>query len=81
MRDARNPLANTTLVTALITERPLCVECIGKQCSLSTEDAETVLTVLRSVVAIQRHAFSRCRLCRRARVTFSVVRPSAERHS
>jgi hypothetical protein len=75
-RDARNPLANTTLVTAVIAGRPTCVQCIGRRCSMSTAAVETVLTVIQSAVAVHRRDFSRCRLCRRVAVVYSVDRPS-----
>jgi hypothetical protein len=71
----RDSLANATLVTALIAERPTCLECIAKRCSLSLAAAETVLTVIQRVLEVHRHEASRCQSCGKFGVVF-VDRPS-----
>jgi hypothetical protein len=72
----RDRLTNTTLVTALIAERPTCLPCIAKQCSLSVVAAEIVLTVIQRALEVHRHDAARCQTCGKSGVVFSVERPA-----
>jgi hypothetical protein len=68
---------NAILVTAMIAERPTCLECMAKACFLPTTDAaELVLAVIQQAVDVYRHD-SYCRTCAKLGVVFSVNRPSA----
>jgi hypothetical protein len=75
--EPRNPVPKTALVADVIAEGPTCLECIAKRCVLSPAAAETVLTVIQRSLAISRLDASRCQVCGRIAVVFSVTRPSA----
>jgi hypothetical protein len=73
----RDRTTNATRVTAMIVDRPTCLECIAKACFLPTTDAaELVLAVIRRAVEVYRHD-SYCRACAKLCLVFSVNRPSA----
>ena len=51
------------LVSTLITERALCVDCIAKAALLSREATETAFTVIRRTVDVHQADARRCRSC------------------
>ena len=73
---SRDRIANTTLVTALIADRPTCLDCIAKRCSLSITAAETVLTVIQRALDVHRQDASACQSCGKLSVVFFVERPT-----
>jgi hypothetical protein len=73
----RDRTTNATLVTALIAERPTCLACIAKACSLSITAAETVLSVIQRALDVHRQDPSRCQTCGKVGALFSVDRPSS----
>ena len=64
-----------SLVTALILERPTCLQCIAKRAHLEVQAAETVLTVIRRALNVPRDNLSRCRVCGRDGEVFCIDRP------
>ena len=50
------------LVTALISDRPLCVACITQHTSMSTEAVQAALTVMERALQVLR-ASTTCRRC------------------
>jgi hypothetical protein len=61
----------------MILERPTCLECIAKACSLPTPDAaELVLAMMQRAVEVHHHD-SYCRTCAKLCMVFSIDRPSA----
>jgi len=77
---ARTPIVrgyvtvNSALVTAVLTERALCVECIAQAMSTSRETAEVVLTVLQRVVEVHREDSTPCHLCEATTTVFRMIR-------
>ena len=65
-----------SLVTALILERPTCLQCIAKRAHLEVQAAETVLTVIRRALNVRRDNLSRCRVCGVDGEVFYIDRPS-----
>ena len=61
------------LLTALIVENPMCLDCIAKKTTLTVEAAETALTVIARALPIHR-AEEPCRACG-APATVFVRRP------
>lgn len=66
---------NSSLITALILERPMCVTCLSERSKLSLDATQTVLTVIGRAVKLRREERSRCRGCERLGEVFYVERP------
>jgi len=66
------------VITALITDRPLCLECIAKASFISLEAVKTALTVIQRALEVHRQDTARCRACGEARIVFSVDRPPSD---
>lgn len=66
---------NSSLITALILERPMCVACLSKRAKLTVEATQTVLAVIGRAVRLQREETSRCRVCEKLGEVFYVERP------
>jgi len=64
------------IVTALIIERPLCVECVMTKASIGAADLDAALSRIEAVLELIRNERDRCRTCGRVGGTVSLVRPS-----
>jgi hypothetical protein len=69
-------LRDSTLITALIFERPTCVQCIGRKTRLSDGAAHTALDVIRRAVGVQCADSAKCQTCGKTARVFSVIRPA-----
>ena len=68
---------HSSLITALILERPMCLECLARRAGLTVEAAHTVLAVIGRALRLHRDESSPCRACEKIGVVFHVERPSA----
>jgi hypothetical protein len=66
----------TAIVTALITERPLCRACISSRTGLPIPEVHAVFGVIQQVLPIRGAAHARCRACGTVGPVFSVEQPS-----
>jgi hypothetical protein len=64
------------LITALITERPLCMDCIVTRATATTADVEAVFHKIQHVLELRRAERERCHTCGTIGVVFSLDRPS-----
>ena len=62
------------LITVLIVERPLCVDCIAEKAQTSTVAVRSYLARINQSVGVIRAIDDRCRACGRVGNTFSVHR-------
>ena len=71
-------MAIPALISSLITERPLCLECIANKVDLSIMAVDEALTVIARVMQISAVPDSPCLHCRELRITFCIGgRPEA----
>ena len=68
---------HSSLITALILERPMCVECLARRANMTVEATHTVLAVIGRALALHRDEASRCRGCEKRASVFYVDRPQA----
>jgi hypothetical protein len=54
---------NAALITALIIERPLCLDCIAAKASLSDEEVRSALGAIERALEVQYGDPDRCRAC------------------
>lgn len=71
-------MAQSALVTALILERPTCLECISQETGITVSEVGAVLERITTVLELQAEA-ARCRACELITHVFSVGRPEAPR--
>jgi hypothetical protein len=64
------------VVTALVLERALCMDCIVAKASATPEEIEAVLFRLSRVLRLHRAGLERCRACGNIGATISLDRPS-----
>jgi hypothetical protein len=64
------------MVTALIMERPMCLDCIARKASFSLNEVETAFLHIDRVLHLQRFGSERCRACGTIGLAFSVTNPS-----
>ena len=64
------------LVTGLILERPLCLDCLSTKATLSPTAVERTLTTIDIIMAVTRRN-ARCRACEETKETVSLRRPDA----
>ena len=64
------------LVTALITERPLCMACISERTLAPVEEVRALFPRNEEVLHVQRIASERCHACGLMGVVFFVKRPA-----
>jgi hypothetical protein len=64
------------LITALIMERPLCMDCIVARATATTNDVEASFLRIQHVMELRRADMERCRTCGTIGVVFSLGRPS-----
>jgi hypothetical protein len=72
-------LQRTAIVTALITERPLCMACISSRASLAIAEVQEVFRVIQQVLPIRDAVHGRCRACGTVGPVFSVEQPPPQR--
>jgi hypothetical protein len=63
------------LITALITERPLCMDCIVDRVSATPTDVEASFLRIQHVLELRRDEEERCRTCGTIGVVFCLNRP------
>ena len=51
------------VVTALVRQLPMCLECLGLRACASREDVETGLAAIGDVLVIAREDHGRCQTC------------------
>ena len=64
------------MITALIMERPMCLDCIAGKTSTSLNDVEAAFLHIGRVLHLQRFTSERCRACGTIGLAFAVTRPS-----
>jgi hypothetical protein len=63
------------LITALIMERPLCMDCIVTRATTTMTDVEDSFLKIQHVLRLRRADRERCRTCGTIGVVFSLDRP------
>jgi hypothetical protein len=64
------------LITALILERPMCLDCIAHKANVSLNTVEASFLQIGRVLQLRRHANERCRACGVDGLAFSLERRS-----
>ena len=64
------------LVSVLIVERPMCVDCISEKCGLRPATIEATLARLARFLKVHYFPKARCRACGENRPTYSIDRPA-----
>jgi hypothetical protein len=67
--------ANTALITALILERPLCMECLKAKANLSEMEIGVALATIQAALRVHMEK-GRCRACRTNGVVIHSERPA-----
>jgi hypothetical protein len=70
-------LDRAALVTALIVDRPTCVDCMAKKSSLSASALGATLRTVQTALVLH-SAVDRCRECGTVTAVFSIDRPSTK---
>lgn len=65
-------MTTPAVITSLITDRPLCVGCIGATAGVSDDVAQAILLTLAGTLQVV-SASRRCRHCDRVQETFMVA--------
>jgi hypothetical protein len=63
------------LITALITERPLCLDCIATRASTTMTHVEAWFLAIQHVLRLQRAERKQCRTCGTIGLVFYLDRP------
>ena len=66
--------AISALITVLIIERPMCVECIAERAQVGLPAVRDRLDAMDKLVTVLRGENDRCRACGRIGKTFSLAR-------
>ena len=66
---------NAAVLTALILERPLCLDCITAKASMTEPDVDRGLARIGGVLVLRRFEHERCRTCGEVREVLSLERP------
>jgi hypothetical protein len=53
----------TAIITALILDRPLCLDCIAMKAGVSHATVEAILARIKKVLTLRRDERGRCRAC------------------
>jgi hypothetical protein len=64
-----------SLVTGLIIERPLCMDCITAKGQLTVADVHTAFASIRKVLDLRHAEQGRCRACRTVGLVYWIHRP------
>jgi hypothetical protein len=75
---ATPPEETIAVLTALILDRPLCLECISTKSGVSAAEAEPVLQRIGTALKLYREV-ARCRMCDAVGRVVSVDRPTDTR--
>lgn len=65
----------TAIVTALILERPLCMNCITARTGVPAAEIDATLARIQTVLHVERHTMDRCRSCGTVGPVLSLQRP------
>ena len=65
----------SVLITSLILERPLCLDCIARKANASRNDVAGSFIHIKSVLKLRRYAKERCRACGIEDSVFDLERP------
>lgn len=65
---------HAAIVTALILDRPTCIQCIAVKSSLSIRDLDQIIGIIERVLVLHRET-DRCRVCGATETVFFVDRP------
>ena len=66
---------HSSLITALILERPMCLECLARRANMTMEAAQTVLAVIGRALRLHRNDMAACRTCEKRGTVYHVERP------
>ena len=66
---------HSSLITALILERPMCLECLARRANMTVEAAQTVLAVIGRALRLHRNEMAPCRMCEKLGLVYHVERP------
>jgi hypothetical protein len=69
----------TALITSLILERPLCLDCISMKANATLNEIEAAFQNIESVLVLRSQRMERCRACGMVGVVFSLERLPSER--
>jgi len=64
----------TALITALILDRPMCLDCIATKAGMSGTEAEAIIRAIAAVLELHREP-ARCRACGTSAPVLSLERP------
>lgn len=67
--------ATTAIVTALITDRPMCMDCLVVKSGTTVRALESTLAAIGHVLAVHRDPQARCRVCGKTELGVYVDRP------
>jgi len=76
INDGSELLKTVALITGLIVERPLCLECLASKTALPPAVSEDALAVIGTAMSVRRNA-TLCRACGETKETMSLRRPDA----
>jgi hypothetical protein len=65
----------TAIVTALITDRPMCMDCLVTKSGSPSRVVESTLAAIRHVLAVHRDPQARCRACGKTGLVIYLDRP------
>jgi hypothetical protein len=65
----------TAIITALITDRPLCMDCVVSKSGSASRMVEATLAAIGHVLTLHRDPQARCRACGRVALVVSLDRP------
>jgi hypothetical protein len=68
-------LETTAVVTALILDRPTCLDCLATKCGMGPTHAELIVQRVATVLRLYREV-ARCRMCGAIARVVSVERPA-----
>ena len=63
------------LITALIVDRPMCLDCLAARTSMEPEALETALEVLGRVLVMHRYSATTCDTCGATKSVVALERP------
>jgi hypothetical protein len=66
--------STAALITALIMERPLCIDCIASRTNTSRREVVSYIRKIAEALTVQRGQNDRCRACGAQGKTYSLVR-------
>jgi hypothetical protein len=64
-----------SLITGLIIERPLCMDCITTKAGIAVADVHTAFASIRKVLDLRHAEHGRCRACRTVVPVYWIHRP------